>query len=63
METITQSRARRRKKMVNVEATPEWIAWADGLARHLGMSRSDAFDLALRRLAAKMEYEAEAPKR
>jgi len=63
METIAKSRARRRKKVVNVEASEEWIEWVDRFAHENGMTRSTTIDHALRRLAMHLKYGSLPPKR
>lgn len=63
METIIESRARRRKRLVSMEASEAWVEWLDGLADKAGTTRSATIDQALRRLAMHLRYESMPPKR
>ncbi len=53
----------RRKKLVNFEASHEWIEWADRFADRLTLSRAATIDQAMRRLATDLGFPEPPPKR
>lgn len=63
METITESRKRRRKRLIAVEASEDYVRWLDGLTEHTGQDRSTTIDLALRKLAESARYRPKPPQR
>lgn len=61
--SITESRKRRGKRKIEIEASHEWVAWLDRLAEHTGADRSTTVERALIHLATKSRYTHAPPKR
>lgn len=63
MRTTVKDDKRPAKKLVTLEASPEWIEWVDGVAEKIGLSRSATIDQAMRRLAMHLRCKSLPPKR